>query len=57
MAMTEAAREKRREYKRNWNRANRDKVKQYQERYWTKKVEEDKQKTAEGQVNKNDPVL
>lgn len=36
--MTEAAREARRKYKREWNRANKDKVKAAQERYWMKKA-------------------
>lgn len=31
------AAEARREYKRNWNRKNADKVKEHQERYWLKK--------------------
>ena len=52
MAMTDAARAKRNEYKRNWNRANRDKVKQYQERYWTKKLEADRQKALAKGENK-----
>lgn len=36
--MTDAARQARREYKRAWNRANPEKVKQYQEKYWSKKA-------------------
>lgn len=36
--MDEKAKEARRAYKREWNRKNRDKVKQAQERYWTKKA-------------------
>jgi hypothetical protein len=38
--MTDAAREARRAYKREWNRANRDKVKAAQARYWDKKARE-----------------
>lgn len=38
MELTEKAKELRREYKRKWNRENRDKVKAAQERYWTKKA-------------------
>lgn len=37
--MTEAAREARRAYKREWNKKNRDKVKAAQDRYWAKKAE------------------
>ncbi len=37
--MTDAAKEARRAYKREWNRKNRDKVKAAQERYWTRKAE------------------
>lgn len=37
--MTEAAREARRAYKREWNKKNRDKVKAAQDRYWEKKAE------------------
>lgn len=36
--MTNQAMEMRRAYKRAWNRANRDKVKAAQERYWEKKA-------------------
>lgn len=38
--MTEAAKEARRAYKREWNRRNKDKVKAAQERYWNKRAEE-----------------
>ena len=38
--MTDKAKEMRREYKRAWNRANKDKVKAAQERYWDKKATE-----------------
>jgi len=37
-ALTERAAEKRREYKRHWNAANRDKVREHTRRYWEKKV-------------------
>lgn len=36
--MTEQAKEKRREYRREWARKNPDKVKAAQERYWQKKA-------------------
>lgn len=36
--MTDAAKEARRAYKRAWNAQNRDKVKEYQQRYWNKKA-------------------
>ena len=36
--MTEAAKEARRQYKREWNRKNRDKVRAAQERYWNKRA-------------------
>ena len=35
-----AAAEARREYKRNWAKRNPEKVKAYQERYWTKRAAE-----------------
>ena len=38
--MNEAAKAARREYKREWNRKNRDKVKAAQARYWEKKAQE-----------------
>ncbi len=38
--MNERAKEIRREYKREWNRKNKDKVKAAQERYWNKKAQE-----------------
>ena len=43
--MTAAAAEARRAYKRKWNRANRDKVRAHQERYWSKKAAEAKAAT------------
>ena len=36
--MTEQAKEMRRAYKRAWNKANKDKVKAAQDRYWEKKA-------------------
>lgn len=36
--MTEAAREARRQYKREWNRKNKDKVRESQRRYWEKRA-------------------
>lgn len=36
--MDDKAREMRREYKRAWNRANKDKVKAAQDRYWSKRA-------------------
>jgi len=47
MPMSEAAIQKRREYKRKWNAENKDKVKQYQRTYWERKADSDRQKTAE----------
>jgi hypothetical protein len=38
--MTEEAKKRRRAYKREWQRKNRDKVKSYQEKYWDKKAKE-----------------
>ena len=45
--MTDAAIEKRRAYKRAWNKANKDKVKAAQARYWEKKAATDKPQDAE----------
>ena len=36
--MTDAAKQARREYKREWNRKNRDKVQQAQIRYWERRA-------------------
>ena len=36
--MTERAKKARREYKRKWNRENRDKVRAHQEKYWERKA-------------------
>ena len=43
MSMSEAAREARRAYKREWNRRNPDKVKAAQERYWNRKAQQTQQ--------------
>lgn len=43
--MDERAKEARRAYKREWNRRNPDKVKQYQTRYWERKAAEQAAKT------------
>ena len=43
MSMSEAAREARRAYKREWNRRNPDKVKAAQERYWNRKAQQAQQ--------------
>lgn len=49
--MTEAAKQARREYKRQWNRRNRDKVQQAQARYWERKAQavQDQQQAQEAQ--------
>jgi hypothetical protein len=36
--LAEKAAEKRREYKRQWNANNRDKVREHNQRYWERKV-------------------
>ena len=38
--MTDAAKEARRAYKRAWNKANPERVRQYNENYWNKKAEQ-----------------
>jgi len=45
--MTEQAKAARRAYKRAWNRANKDKVKAAQARYWARKAEQMKQQGAQ----------
>lgn len=42
MTKEEAAAEARRAYQRAWNKKNRDKVREYQLRYWAKKAAEAK---------------
>lgn len=39
--MTDRAKEARKAYKREWCKRNRDKVKEYQERYWNKRAEQE----------------
>lgn len=55
MAMTDAAREARNAYKREWYRKNPDKRKEYQERYWQKKTDSDGQKSAENGRKEGEP--
>lgn len=38
--MTDEARAARNAYRREWSRKNKDKLKEYQERYWAKKAKE-----------------
>lgn len=38
--MTEAAKQARRAYKREWNRRNKDKVQQAQARYWERRAQQ-----------------
>lgn len=47
MPLTEAAAEARRAYKREWYAKNRDKQREYSERYWAKKAEETAGKAPE----------
>lgn len=47
MAMTEAAKEARRAYRREWNRRNPDKVKAAQERYWNKRAQDQDQQAQQ----------
>jgi hypothetical protein len=46
--MSEAAREARNAYKRQWAKANRDKVKAANRRYWEKKAVENEPQTVNG---------
>lgn len=50
MAMSEQAKAARREYKRRWNRANKDKVRAAQERYW-QRVYERQEATTEANTD------
>ena len=43
----DAARAARNEYKREWYRKNKDKQREYERRYWTKKSQSNKKKTEE----------
>lgn len=49
--MTEKAQELRREYKREWNRKNKDKVRDAQNRYWERRAAE---KTKTDEPNKQE---
>lgn len=40
VVMTDAAKEARRAYRRQWNANNKDKVRAHQERYWQRKAEQ-----------------
>mgnify|MGYP003304376376 CR=1 FL=1 len=40
MTDSEKAKAARNEYKRRWNKANKEKVREYQKRYWAKKSQE-----------------
>lgn len=44
--MTEAAKEARRIYKREWARRNRDKVREHQARYWERKAQAAQEREA-----------
>lgn len=50
--MNDKAKELRREYKRAWNKKNKDKVKAANERYWEKKAAEKEGKTNNGEDDK-----
>lgn len=52
LSVNDKAREMRREYKREWNRRNKDKVKAAQERYWQKKAA-----TAEQETQTDEPTI
>ena len=44
--LSEAAKQARREYKREWNRRNRDKVKAAERRYWERKAADSQEAKA-----------
>ena len=50
--MTDKAIEARRAYKRKWNADNREKVREYQDRYWEKRAE---QEAAEQEADRERP--
>lgn len=52
--MTEAAKQARREYKREWNRKNKDRVKAAQIRYWEKRARITQEQT-DAQEDENTP--
>lgn len=47
--MNEQAAAARRAYKREWARKNRDKIREYQDRYWTRKAEQAAAEQADDQ--------
>ena len=49
--LSEDAAEKRREYKRQWNAKNRDRVREHTRRYWERKALQEMQVTAENDKN------
>ena len=49
--LSEEAAEKRREYKRQWNAKNRDRVREHTRRYWERKALQEMQVTAENDKN------
>lgn len=44
--MTDEAREQERQYRKAWRKANRDKIRRYNENYWEKKARQMKQEAA-----------
>ena len=50
MSMSEAAKEARRAYKREWNRRNPEKVRAAQERYWKRKAQQTQETQGEHQT-------
>ena len=52
--MTDEARAARNAYRREWSRKNKDKLKEYQERYWAKKAEELHQQKVEMEKERED---
>ncbi len=54
LTSTEAAKEARNAYYREWFRQHPEKRKQYQDAYWTRKAQSDRQKTAENGKTEGD---
>lgn len=54
MAMTQSAMEARRAYRRKWYAQNRDRQREYMDRYWEKKAAQNPQKTAESRNSGQD---
>lgn len=54
MEMSEAAKKAQREYKREWNRRNKDKVRASQIKYWEKKALEKKAAALHNQLTANE---